>query len=63
VNLITEGLHIANGKVKIKGHLTKVLKTERGMGQGDALSTILFNITLKKAIRISDNNGISYNTT
>lgn len=48
MNLITNSLHIPNGKVKIQGHLTEVFKTERGYGQGDALSTILFNITLKK---------------
>jgi len=42
VNLITMSLHNSNGEVKIQGHLTEVYETERRLGQGDALSTILF---------------------
>ena len=63
VNLITMSWHDSNGKVKIQGHLAEAFETEKGFRQGDALSTILFDIILKKAIRIGDNVRISYNTT
>jgi hypothetical protein len=36
--------------VKIQGELTEAFDTERGLRQGDALSTILFNTVLEKVI-------------
>jgi hypothetical protein len=43
-------LQDSNGKVKIQGRMTKALGIERGLRQGDALSTALFNIVLEKVI-------------
>ncbi len=43
-------LQDSNEKVKIQGQLTKALGMERGLTQGNALSTTLFNIVLEKVI-------------
>ena len=50
VKLIKMTLQDSNGKVKIQGQMTKALGTERGLRQGYALSTALFNIVLEKMI-------------
>jgi hypothetical protein len=38
--------------VKIQGQLSSILKVKVGLKQGDALSTILFNIAVEKGIKI-----------
>ena len=43
-------LQDSNGKVKIQGQMTKALGIERGLRQGDVMSTALFNIVLEKVI-------------
>jgi len=48
VNLIKMMLQDSNGKVKILGQMTEAFGTERGLRQGDALSTALFNTVLQK---------------
>jgi hypothetical protein len=51
VNLIKMTLIDSNCRVKIQGQLSSIFKVKVGLRQGDALSTILFNILLEKAIR------------
>jgi hypothetical protein len=41
----------SNGEVKIQGQWTEASGIERGLRQGDALCTSLFNIVLDKVIR------------
>jgi hypothetical protein len=41
-------LQDSNGKVKILGQMTEAVGIERGLRQGNALSTTLFNIVLEK---------------
>jgi hypothetical protein len=48
MNLIRMKLLDSNGKVKTQGQLTEEIGIERGLRQGDALSTTLFNIVLEK---------------
>jgi hypothetical protein len=51
VNLIKMTLINSNCRVKIQGKFSTILKVKVGSRQGDALSAILFNIVLEKAIR------------
>jgi cyanophycinase-like exopeptidase len=54
-------LQDSNGKVKILGQMTVAYSTERGLRQGDALSTTLFNIVLemvKRNIKTTPNGTI-----
>jgi hypothetical protein len=44
-------LQDANGEVKIQSQQTKASGIERGLRQGDALFTMLFNIVLDKVIK------------
>jgi hypothetical protein len=44
-------LQDANGEVKIQSQWTKASGIERGLRQGDELSTTPFNIVLDKVIR------------
>jgi sorting nexin-29 len=41
----------ARNRVKIYNDLSDVIKTDRGLQQGDALACLLFNIALEKVIR------------
>ena len=41
----------SNGEVKIQGQQTEASGIERGLRQGDALSTASFNIVLDKVVR------------
>jgi hypothetical protein len=65
VNLIKMTLIDSNCRVKIQGQLSTIFKVAVGLRQGDALSAILFNIVLEKAIRnIEINpNGTIFNRT
>jgi hypothetical protein len=49
VNKIT--LSRTYNKVKIQNKLSGSFRTERGIRQGDLLSTLLFNICLEKVMR------------
>jgi len=51
VKLIKMTLQDANGEVKIQSQWTKASGIERGLRQGDELSTTPFNIVLDKVIR------------
>jgi len=51
VNLIKVTFQGSNVKVKIPGQLTEAFDMDRGLGQSDAVSTILFNVVLEKLIR------------
>jgi len=51
VKLIKMTLQDANGEVKIQSQQTKASGIERGLRQGDALFTMLFNIVLDKVIK------------
>lgn len=44
-------LQNTRNKVKIQGELSEEFRVEQGLKQGDALSTVLFNLTLEKLIR------------
>jgi sorting nexin-29 len=59
VNLIKMTLIYTNCRVKIQGKLSSIFKVKVGLRQGDALSTILFNIVLEKAKEIYVNNPFS----
>jgi sorting nexin-29 len=52
-------------RVKIQGQKSSIFKVKVGFRQGDALSAILFNIVLEKAIRNSEisPNGTIFNRT
>jgi len=41
-------LQDSNGKVKILGQMTEAFGIQRGLRQGDALSTTLFNIVWRR---------------
>jgi hypothetical protein len=56
VNLTEMTLQDSNGKVKIQGHLTEALNLERCLRQGDAPSTILFNIVMENVIENTETN-------
>jgi len=49
-------LQDSNRKVKIQGQLTETFGIERGLRQGDALSTTLFNMALDKGIGNTETN-------
>jgi len=50
--------------VKIQGQLTEVFGIQRGLTQGDALSTTLFNIVMEVIRNIETNpNGTIFNRT
>jgi len=54
-------LQDSNGKVKILGQMTDAFGIERGLRQGDGLSTTLFNIVLemvKRNIKTTPNGTI-----
>jgi hypothetical protein len=58
-------LQDSNRKVKIQGQLTETSGIERGLRQGDALSTTLFNMVLEKGIGNTQTNphGTIFNRT
>jgi len=43
-------------RIRIQQEITEAIHVEKGLRQGDALSCILFNITLEKIIRDSSVN-------
>jgi hypothetical protein len=51
INLIKMTLQRMLNKVQISGKLSDSFETTCGLRQGDALSTLLFNIRLEKVIR------------
>jgi hypothetical protein len=62
VNLIKMMLQDSDGKVKIQEQLTEAFNIERGLRQGDALATTLFNIVLKVIRNFeTDPNGTIFN--
>jgi hypothetical protein len=65
VNVIHMKLLDSNQKVETQGKLTEEFGIKRGLRQGDALSTTLFNTLLEKVIRnIETNlNGKIFNST
>jgi hypothetical protein len=65
VNLIRMKLLDSDGKVNTQGQLTEETGKERGLRQGDALSTTLFNSVLEKVTwNIETNpNGKIFNST
>lgn len=46
----------SNGKVKIQQQLTEALDIDRSLWQGDALSSVFFNIAKDKVIRSTETN-------
>jgi hypothetical protein len=50
VSLIKITLENSKSKVKIQGQMSEVFQVKRGLKQGDALSTVLFNVVLEKII-------------
>ena len=56
-------LQDSNGKVKIQGKPTEAFGIERGLRQGGALSTTLFNIVLDKVNTETNPNGTIFNRT
>jgi len=57
VNLIKMTLQISNRKTQIQGQLTEAFGIERGLRQGDAISTTLFNTVLDKVNTETNPNG------
>jgi len=55
----------SNRKVKIQGQLTETFGIEKGLRQGDALSTTMFNTVLEKVIGNTETNphGTIFNRT
>jgi len=51
VRLTKMAIENTNSKVKIQGKLTPSFETTTGMRQGDALSTLLFNLCMEMIIR------------
>jgi len=51
VRLVKMTLANTNSKVKIQGQLSTSFETMIGLGQGDSLSTLLFNLCMEKIIR------------
>ena len=51
VRLTKMTIENTNSKVKIQGKLTPSFETTTGLRQGDALSTLLFNLCMEKIIR------------
>jgi hypothetical protein len=56
-------LQDSNGKVKIQDKVTEAFGTERGLGEGNAQSTALFNIVMEKLIKNikTSQNGTNFN--
>jgi hypothetical protein len=50
-NLVCMTLQSTRARVKIQGQLTREFKVRRGLRQGDALSTTLFNLCLEHVMR------------
>ena len=65
VRLVQMTLSASRGKVAMLGELANCFSIKRCVRQGDALSTILFNIVLERAIRGMEINpgGTIYNKT
>jgi hypothetical protein len=63
ITLVSVSLTNTKGKVAVQGEITEEFNIERGLMQGDVLSTILFNFVLEKVIRnITINpNGMIFN--
>ena len=51
VRLVKMTLANTNRKVKIQGKLSPSFETMIGLRQGDALSTLLFNLCIEKIVR------------
>jgi len=51
IRLCRACLEGANSRVKIDGEYSQAFHINRGLKQGDALSPVLFNLALLKAIR------------
>ena len=51
-----------NSKVKIQGKLSPSFETVIGLGQGESLSTLLFNQCMEKIINVRINPGGTYTT-
>jgi hypothetical protein len=51
IRLVSMSLTNTKGKVAVQGEITDKFNIERGLKQGDALSTIFFNFILEKVIR------------
>ena len=56
-------LQVSNGKVQIQGQLTEASGMERGLRQGDALFTALFNTVSDKVNTETNPNGTIFNRT
>ncbi|GBM36204.1 hypothetical protein AVEN_97571-1 [Araneus ventricosus] len=63
VNLTKASLSNVRCRIKIQNHLSESFTAERGLRQGDSLACLLFNLTLKKCIRVSglDRKGTLWN--
>jgi sorting nexin-29 len=51
INLTRATLKRVKCRIKLQGHLSEPLLTQRGLRQGDTLACLLFNIALDKMIR------------
>jgi hypothetical protein len=51
IKLIKESLTNTKGKVVIQGICSEEFETQKGVKQGDAVSTVLFNLALEMAMR------------
>jgi sorting nexin-29 len=64
ISLVQMTLTDMIGKVEVQSNLTEEFVINRGLRQGDALSTQLFNLILENAIRNNEiNQGGSINNT
>ena len=63
IRLVAATLNGVKCCVKLQGELSPPFETREGLRQGDALSTLLFNITLEGIVRRAgvDNRGTIYN--
>jgi hypothetical protein len=55
-NVIKMMMQDSNGEVKIQGQLPEARIRRKRLETGDALSTVLLNISLEKVIRNADSN-------